>query len=230
MSLVVGFTLRYGACCAYLVPPATFDFMSVPPSLIALCACFYSLHLRVPQSPLSSFLPACLLVCCSPFFHLSRSLRRPACPPSACLLYVHSSRSCFIICLLFFPCFAPPFIVPICSTPLSLILPVCLPDYLTSHRQTPLSLFCSQRLERLLGVSGPNSKKKRAKLEREIAVEDGMGDDFGAFLSDLDRIADVSTMEGSGVQIAIVFSSAMGHFGPSREDVTHPGRRFVVVR
>lgn len=49
----------------------------------------------------------------------------------------------------------------------------------------------SQRLERLLGVSGPNAKKKRAKLEREIEVEDGMGDEFGAFLSDLDRIGDV---------------------------------------
>lgn len=40
-------------------------------------------------------------------------------------------------------------------------------------------------------MSGPNAKKKRAKLEREIEVEDGMGDEFGAFLSDLDRIADV---------------------------------------
>eukprot|EP00752_Nemacystus_decipiens_P010268 g9151.t1 len=53
-----------------------------------------------------------------------------------------------------------------------------------------------KRLERLLGVTGPNAKKKRAKLEREIEVEDGMGDEFGAFLSDLDRIADV--VEGGG--------------------------------
>lgn len=48
-----------------------------------------------------------------------------------------------------------------------------------------------QRLERLLGVSGPNAKKKRAKLEREMEVDDGMGDDFGAFLSGLDHISEV---------------------------------------
>eukprot|EP00903_Cladosiphon_okamuranus_P014969 g13855.t1 len=53
-----------------------------------------------------------------------------------------------------------------------------------------------KRLERLLGVTGPNAKKKLAKLEREIEVEDGMGDDFGAFLADLDRIADV--VDGGG--------------------------------
>lgn len=40
-------------------------------------------------------------------------------------------------------------------------------------------------------MSGPNSKKKRAKLEREIEVEDGMGDEFGAFLSGLDGITEV---------------------------------------
>lgn len=48
-----------------------------------------------------------------------------------------------------------------------------------------------QRLERLLGVSGTAAKKKRAKLDREIEVEDGMGDEFGAFLSGLDRISKV---------------------------------------
>lgn len=41
-------------------------------------------------------------------------------------------------------------------------------------------------------MTGPNAKKKRAKLAREIEVEDGMGDEFGAFLSDLDRIGEVS--------------------------------------
>lgn len=57
-----------------------------------------------------------------------------------------------------------------------------------------LSLLFSmflQRLERLLGVSGPNADKKRAKLSRELEVEDGLGDEFGAFLTDLDRIAEV---------------------------------------
>ncbi|CAN0452634.1 unnamed protein product [Ectocarpus sp. 12 AP-2014] len=53
-----------------------------------------------------------------------------------------------------------------------------------------------KRLERLLGVAGPNAKKKRAKLAREIEVEDGMGDEFGAFLSDLDRIGEF--VEGGG--------------------------------
>lgn len=40
-------------------------------------------------------------------------------------------------------------------------------------------------------MSGPNAKKKRAKLEREMEVDDGMGDDFGAFLSGLDHISEV---------------------------------------
>lgn len=40
-------------------------------------------------------------------------------------------------------------------------------------------------------MSGPNAKKKRAKLEKEMAVEDGMGEDFGEFLSGLDRITKV---------------------------------------
>ncbi|CBN78669.1 conserved unknown protein [Ectocarpus siliculosus] len=53
-----------------------------------------------------------------------------------------------------------------------------------------------KRLERLLGVTGPNAKKKRSKLAREIEVEDGMGDEFGAFLSDLDRIGEF--VEGGG--------------------------------
>lgn len=48
-----------------------------------------------------------------------------------------------------------------------------------------------QRLERLLGVTGPNAAKKRAKLSRELEVEDGLGDEFGAFLSDLDRVSEV---------------------------------------
>lgn len=68
-----------------------------------------------------------------------------------------------------------------------------LPPLHLLRRQFGLYPYCynPQRLERLLGVSGPNAKKKRAKLEREIEEEDGMGDEFGAFLSDLDRIGDV---------------------------------------
>lgn len=50
-----------------------------------------------------------------------------------------------------------------------------------------------QRLERLLGVTGPNAKKKKAKLEKELEQEDGLGDDFGAFLAGLDRIGEVLT-------------------------------------
>eukprot|EP00953_Heterococcus_sp_UTEX-ZZ885_P009230 5459-Heterococcus_DN1.PRE.2 len=34
------------------------------------------------------------------------------------------------------------------------------------------------RLERLLGVKGPNADKKKAKLNRELAEQDGLGDDF----------------------------------------------------
>lgn len=52
-------------------------------------------------------------------------------------------------------------------------------------------IACPQRLERLLGISGPNADKKRVKLSRELEVEDGLGDEFGAFLSDLDRISEV---------------------------------------
>jgi nucleolar MIF4G domain-containing protein 1 len=44
------------------------------------------------------------------------------------------------------------------------------------------------RLERLLGVKGPNADKKKAKLNRELAEQDGLGDDFGAFLEGLDAI------------------------------------------
>jgi nucleolar MIF4G domain-containing protein 1 len=45
------------------------------------------------------------------------------------------------------------------------------------------------RLERLLGVKGPNADKKKAKLNRELAEQDGLGDDFGAFLEGLDAIS-----------------------------------------
>lgn len=82
----------------------------------------------------------------------------------------------------------PPFLtyLSLLSACLPAVLPACLPG-----RSVTSSVLLRQRLERLLGVSGPNAKKKRAKLEREIEVEDGMGDEFGAFLSDLDRITDV---------------------------------------
>lgn len=40
-------------------------------------------------------------------------------------------------------------------------------------------------------MTGPNADKKRAKLSRELEVEDGLGDEFGAFLSDLDRLSEV---------------------------------------
>lgn len=51
---------------------------------------------------------------------------------------------------------------------------------------------CFQRLERLLGVNGPSAEKKRAKLNRELEEEDGLGPDFGAFLAGLDRLAEVT--------------------------------------
>ncbi|CAM9283852.1 unnamed protein product, partial [Choristocarpus tenellus] len=49
-----------------------------------------------------------------------------------------------------------------------------------------------KRLERLLGVHGPNATKKRKKLQRELEVDDGLGDDFGSFLTDLDRIGEMT--------------------------------------
>ncbi|CAM9595920.1 unnamed protein product, partial [Discosporangium mesarthrocarpum] len=55
-----------------------------------------------------------------------------------------------------------------------------------------------KRLERLLGVHGPNAAKKRSKLQRELGVEDGLGEDFGSFLDDLDRIGEEEEEGGEG--------------------------------
>lgn len=44
------------------------------------------------------------------------------------------------------------------------------------------------RLEKLLGIKGPDASKKREKLNRELAEKDGLGDDFGSFLESLDSI------------------------------------------
>lgn len=171
---------------------------------LSVCASF-----DPPPSFCTCLLIGCLLVLLNPLFRLCPCVF-PCC--AVAVVFPIPVHAVLCVCFLSYRMAASPYFSrylyylcsiscatckPICPSLFSLLfLLACLPNYgapiLTNGNAS--SAFCSQRLERLLGVSGPNSKKKRAKLEREIEVEDGMGDDFGAFLSDLDRIADVSVV------------------------------------
>ncbi|CAM9861617.1 unnamed protein product, partial [Phaeothamnion confervicola] len=54
------------------------------------------------------------------------------------------------------------------------------------------------RLERLLGIKGAGASRKRAKLDKELAEEDGFDPDFVKFLHSLDDDQDSGAGSGSG--------------------------------